>query len=264
MIVTTAGRTSDIMIETAKNVANDLQLSYISRKKLSVEKLHALYQDDFLIVGKDRLEIFPLHESEPIFFHPNSAMFRMKRLLRGESDPFTEIINIKEGNSFLDCTLGLASESILASYLVGDNGIIEGVEGNRFIAYVVANGLKNWETQVPLIDAAMKRIKVINVNYESYLPTLADNSFDVVYFDPMFDTSITASDGIKGVKQLAIYETISESAINHAKRVAKKRVVLKDHWQSSRFNDFGFKVLKRPTAKFHYGYIECNNTDKRG
>ncbi|OZM57424.1 hypothetical protein CIB95_08170 [Lottiidibacillus patelloidae] len=260
MIVTTAGRTNEIMIETAKKVASDLQLTYIPRKKLSTGKLHEMYADDLLIVGKERLEILPLHEKEPVFFHPNSAMFRLKRLQRGESDPFLEVTELNPGNSFLDCTLGLASESILASYLVGEYGIVRGVEGNRFLAYLVANGLKQWETKIPSMDDAMKRINVINENYESYLPTLADNSFDVVYFDPMFDTSIIESDGIKGVKQLAIYETISENAIKQAKRVAKKRVVLKDHWQSTRFQHFGFKVIKRPTAKFHYGYIECNDT----
>ncbi|MCG6572888.1 hypothetical protein GFB82_21335, partial [Acinetobacter baumannii] len=49
-----------------------------------------------------------------------------------------------------------------------------------------------------------------------------------------------------------------ESAVQEAFRVARKRVVLKDHWKSTRFkaDSYQFQVIKRKTAQFHYGYIE--------
>jgi hypothetical protein len=83
-----------------------------------------------------------------------------------------------------------------------------------------------------------------------------DNSFDVVYFDPMFQEQIDESNGINGIKAIALYTTLTPMAIQEAKRVAKQKVVLKDHWKSSRFEEHGFTVQKRKTSKFHYGTID--------
>ena len=68
----------------------------------------------------------------------------------------------------------------------------------------------------------------------------------------MFEQAILNSKGIAGIRSLAHYETISPEAIALAKKVAKHRVVLKDHWQSSRFEQFEFNVQKRKHAAFHY------------
>ena len=72
----------------------------------------------------------------------------------------------------------------------------------------------------------------------------------------MFEENITESDGIKGIKGFAIYESLSEETVHHAYRVAKERVVLKDHYLSLRFKKFGFDVQVRKTAKFHFGILE--------
>jgi predicted methyltransferase len=258
MIVTTAGRTNDIMVERAQKIAKNLKAPYVERKKLSTAKMKENYNDDILVVGKERNEIFTLNECEPIFFHPNSAMFRVKRVISGERDPFINVCKLSKGDSLLDCTLGLASDSIVASFTVGSNGRVVGLEANPYISFLVKSGLKEWQTSLKSMNDAMKRIDVINENYTKFLPTLDSNSFDVVYFDPMFDTTISSSQGIQGIKNLALHQTISKDIIAHAKRVAKRRVVIKNHWQSEMFDDLGFTVLKRPTAKFHYGFIDCN------
>ena len=72
----------------------------------------------------------------------------------------------------------------------------------------------------------------------------------------MFDESILESNGIRELTHLAAPHSLSENIIQEAKRVARKRVVLKDHFRSPRFEQFGFNVCKRKTAKFHYGFIE--------
>ena len=51
-------------------------------------------QDDVLVVGKERFELYH-SEGEKFFFHPNSAMFRAKRMLRGEPDPFVEAAQVE-------------------------------------------------------------------------------------------------------------------------------------------------------------------------
>jgi hypothetical protein len=255
MIVTTAGRTNQEMADYAKLIALDLEVPFKERKKQSVVDLQELLNDDVMVVGKNRIEIHMINGVEPLFFHPNSAMFRIKRIFKGESDPFLESTKLLTGETLLDCTLGLSADSIVAAYAVGSSGRIIGVEGNRYVAYVVSKGLKNWDSGMKDMNDAMRRIQVLSEDHFNFMKNCDDNSFDVVYFDPMFEESISESNGIKGLKNLATKSELTEQIINEARRVAKRRIVLKDHWKSESFNKHGFEVLKRKSAKFHFGTI---------
>lgn len=256
MIITTAGRTNEEMIGRALDISRELGIEYIERKKRSVLAIQELKKDDCIVVGKERLELYPLGEKEPFFFHPNSAMFRVKRLINGESDPFIEAANLSRGKTFLDCTLGLASDSIVASFVTGLEGHVTGIEGNRYLAYLVKNGLQSWDSDLSEINEAMIKIEVIGGRSLHFLETLPDNSYDIVYFDPMFEERILESDGIKALSRFAIYEDLTDKLINEALRVAKERIVLKDHFRSTRFDKYNFEVFIRRTSKFHFGVLK--------
>ncbi|WP_078380277.1 class I SAM-dependent methyltransferase [Sutcliffiella halmapala] len=258
MIVTTAGRTNQEMIALAHQVAKDLQLPYIQRNKKSILHLQTEHKKEILVIGKDRFEWYRLGQDQPLFFHPNSAAFRAKRWLAGEIEPFLQATQLKQGMSFLDGTLGLASDSIMASLATGVSGKVTAIEANKMLAYLVKTGLHAWEMKNEETEEAMKRIEVIQGNHHDILHTLPDNSYDVVYFDPMFEQQIEESTGIHTLRSVAYYNDLSENTLQQALRVAKQRVVLKDHWQSQRFERFGFIVMKRKTSKFHYGYLEKN------
>ncbi|MCE4047297.1 MULTISPECIES: class I SAM-dependent methyltransferase [Bacillaceae] len=255
MIVTTAGRTNQEMIDKAKTAAALLQCSYVDRNKRTVKSLITKYQEDVLVAGKERYELFAANASEPFFFHPSSAMFRIKRLQKEEHDPFVDACNLTEGKSLFDCTLGLASDSIIASFAVGKSGAVEGVEASPVIAFIVKEGLAVWQSHDEQMDEAMRRVKVTSGHALDELRKKETNSIDCVYLDPMFEESID-SDGIKPLKHLAVYEDWTTTMIEEARRVAKERVVLKDHYKSTRFEAFGFQRIQRKTAKFHYGIIE--------
>ncbi|MFE7062319.1 class I SAM-dependent methyltransferase [Sutcliffiella sp. NPDC057660] len=256
MIVTTAGRTNAQMIQTARRVALELNLPYIERNKKSIELLQIKYKTDVLVIGKDKIEWFVFGTGVPVFFHPNSAAFRAKRWLSGEVEPFLQATTLKEGMSFLDCTLGLASDSIMASIATGPAGKVTGIEANKLLAYIVSTGLKTWEMQNKETEQSMRRIEVVQGNHDDILHTLPDDFFDVVYFDPMFEREIEESTGILSIRNVAHYGDLTESTVEEAKRVARKRVVLKDHWQSDRFDRLGFTRMVRKSSKFHYGYWE--------
>lgn len=256
MIVTTAGRTNEQMIEKARKVAGDLKTLYIPRQKRSVASIQIEKNDDCLVVGKSRLELYPMGELEPFFFHPNSAMLRIKRLLKGEHDPFIEAAQLKEGMSLLDCTLGLASDSIVASFIVGEKGFVNGTEANQNLAYIVQDGLRKWDSGLKEMDLAMARVKVHHRNSFDFLKEQPDNSIDCVYFDPMFEEPVLESDGIKSLSRFAVYDDLNEAIVSEALRVARKRIILKDHYRSERFEKYRFTVFRRKTAKFHFGLIE--------
>ncbi|MCC3358428.1 class I SAM-dependent methyltransferase [Bacillus sp. REN16] len=261
MIITTAGRPNDEMLKLAKIVAAELDSPFIQRNRRSIADLHELSKEDVLVVGKDRIEIHPRHGDEPLFFHPNSAMFRMKRIVKGEHDPFIQASGLKEGSTFLDCTLGMGSDSIVASFAVGETGKVVSLEGNKYLFYLLKGGLKSWDTGFVNMNEAMDRIEVKHVKYENFLASCPPKSFDVVYFDPMFEETIEESEGIRGLRHFAVYSTLSPETIEQAKRVAKQKVVLKDHWKSQQFERYGFTVFKRKTAKFHFGVIDVGVTE---
>ncbi|WP_226666751.1 class I SAM-dependent methyltransferase [Metabacillus litoralis] len=256
MIVTTSSRPDPELLFTAEKAASDLNSPFILRNKQAIQTMKITLKEDILVIGKNRMELHVLNTNAPLFFHPNSAMFRIKRLLRGESDSFLEACLLEVGDSFLDCTLGLASDSIIASYCVGEQGFIQGIEASEKLAYIVKMGLKSWITDLTELNEAMDRIQVSSQDHLTFLKGCKNNTFDVVYFDPMFEESIDESIGLLPLKSVAVYEQLVHEAIVEAKRVAKKRVVLKDHWKSTRFQEHGFIVDIRKTAKFHYGVIE--------
>jgi 16S rRNA G966 N2-methylase RsmD len=256
MFITTAGRTNEEMKKRAKEIATFLDVPYLDRNKRSIAQVQIQEKDSCMVVGKERLELFPYGEMEPFFFHPNSAMFRIKRLQRGEHDPFVDACQLNKGMSFLDCTLGLASDSIVASFQVGREGKVIGVEAEKYLCYIVQNGLKTWKSEVPVIDEAMRRVEVHHQFCYEFLKSLPTESVDTIYFDPMFEQGILESDGIQALAQLAVYHSFQSEWIDEAIRVSRNRVVLKDHYQSKRFSEFGFEVIKRKTSKFHYGIIE--------
>jgi hypothetical protein len=256
MFITTAGRTTETMKELALSIANELCIPYMERKKKSVAFLQEVQDDSCIVVGKERLELYPLGESEPFFFHPNSAMFRIKRILRGEHDPFIDACQLEKGMSFLDCTLGLASDSIIASFQVGDTGKVIGLEAHKFLSYLVKDGLQKWTTEIQEMNDSLRRIEVLHTHCFNYLEKMPDNSIDCIYFDPMFEKNILESDGIQALTTIAVYEPFRLEWMEEALRVARKRVVLKDHYLSHRFSQFGFEVIRRKSAKFHFGVIE--------
>ncbi|MCI3196853.1 class I SAM-dependent methyltransferase [Bacillus sp. HU-1818] len=257
-MITTSYRPSDQTVQLAKALSKELHTVYCDRNKQPVEKILETSENDLLVIGKERFELYTKNGGK-FFFHPNTAMFRAKRFLRGEQEPMLRAAELSAGDSFLDCTLGLASDSIMASLAVGETGTVIGLEKHKLISVLVKKGLHTWETGVEPLQAAMKRIEVKHADCFDYLKQLPDDSVDVIYFDPMFHEPVEASDGIAPLRNLADELFPAEDCIKHAVRAARKSVVLKDHWKSPRFEKYGFNVFKRKTALFHFGVIKTSS-----
>jgi 16S rRNA G966 N2-methylase RsmD len=231
---------------------------YVERGKLSIAKMTSFHNCPVLLVTEERMELHDMNGTSPFFFHPGSAMFRVKRLLNKEPDAFVEACGLRLGMSFLDCTMGPAADSITASFVVGAAGHVKSIEANHTVARIVGNGLSNWTEGPDELLKSMRRIQVTAADYHAYLQSVPDDSFDVVYFDPMFEEAID-SNGILPLRSFASYSNLTIDAVNEAKRIARRRVVLKDHFRSERFAEFEFEQHIRKTSKFHFGTIESGN-----
>ncbi|WP_141903276.1 class I SAM-dependent methyltransferase [Lysinibacillus sp. Y5S-8] len=255
-IVTTAGRPDEVSMALAAFTCQTLGATFEPRKKRSVRKISQELQAHVMVAGKNRYEYYAYGAQEPFFFHPNSAAFRLKRVARGEAEPFLEAAQLQQGDSLLDCTLGLAADAMLAAYSVGETGRVVGLEANPNVAFIVSRGMQTYDTSELPLTACMRRIEVVQAEAIAYLKTLPDKAFDVVYMDPMFEEVIEEANNFQALRLAGEHVTLTDEWVYEAKRVAKKRVVLKAHFRSEWFAQYGFQQLTRVTAKFHYGVLE--------
>lgn len=254
-VITTSGRPDETSITLAKAAQEILGYPIVERKKRSIARLQRDYESAVLIAGAARYELYKIGMDQPLFFHPNSAAFRLKRLQKGETDPLVQIAKLKQGDTFLDCTLGFAADSIIASFIVGKEGIVRGIEGNPDIAFMTKMGLKAYPTKSTNLKNAMRRIEVVHAEAVQFLEGQADNSWDVVYVDPMFNASIEESSNFTPLRKVGLMDRLTMKWVQEAKRVCKRRVIVKDHFNSPVFDEFHFERCVRPNTKFHFGFI---------
>jgi hypothetical protein len=80
------------------------------------------------------------------------------------------------------------------------------------------------------------------------LRSLPDKSADIVYFDPMFRIPVEESSSISPYRFIANPEPLSLEAVTEAVRVARRKVILKDHRDSPEFDRLGFANRKKCKA----------------
>lgn len=255
-VITTAGRPDAVSLELATEAADILGYEVVERNKRSVVRIQKEYESAVLVAGATRYELFRIGMEKPFFFHPNSAAFRLKRLLNEETDPLIDVARLMEGDSFLDCTLGLASDSIVASFVTGDSGKVLGIEGDADIAFIVKRGLHSFDSNSIDLSKAMKRVDVVHTNAITFLKSQPDMSWDVVYIDPMFSAPIEESSNFTPLRQVGLKSSLTKEWMEEARRVTKRRVVVKDRYDSPTFDKFNLERLVRPNTKFHFGYFE--------
>ena len=240
-IVTTIRKPDAATEILAEEISKKLGGRLVRREDLSFDALKKIHgAENILLVKKNSLSAITA-EGE-LFFHPNTAHLRIKNLRGGEGDRLIDALKISAGSSVLDCTLGLGSDAIVESFIVGASGKVVALEVNLLIAAIVDYGMKNFSEDSPHILSAMRRVEVINADCADFLKTCADKSFDAVYFDPMFRRPVKSSSGLNPIRPLADNRPLTEEIIREACRVAKCRVVMKEHSGSAEFSRLGFKV----------------------
>jgi hypothetical protein len=139
-----------------------------------------------------------------------------------------DAMELGAGDSVLDCTLGRASDAIVASFVAGPAGQVVGLEIIPVIAEVTRHGLQTYESGRAELDAAMRRIEVHRADHRTYLSDVRAGAFDVVYFDPVFTTAVMESDAMVPLRALADKGTVTPETLVEARRVARRRVVVKN------------------------------------
>ncbi|WP_054712079.1 class I SAM-dependent methyltransferase [Bacillus sp. JCM 19041] len=226
MIVTTARKQAEKLKGVAMHCAQQLQVPFIEREDRSLETLFREYKMDVLIVAKNKLALYGLNEETPFFYHPNSSLLRYKQWKQTRHDPLIETAQLSEGDVVIDASLGMGADAVMAQLAVGKSGKVIGLEADHRIAVIVAHGLQSWTDADAFFINAMRRVQVKQCDSLHFLKKAADNSADIVYFDPMFETKID-SPGLAGMRKFACYQPLSLEMVQEAKRVARRAVVFK-------------------------------------
>lgn len=251
-LVTTPINPTNYDINVAREFANRYGYSYIERRNSTISYL--LRGKEFNICCVIKVgEIKVVKGGVNYFFHPNMAMLRIDNLIKGKSDRLMDISETREGDQILDCTLGMGSDTLVFAQVVGDTGRVTGIESSPILAELVNIGFNEYNH--PLFEGLKKRISIINSDYGSFLKKQSDKSFDIVYFDPMFDNTFRKANGLDIVRDLAEYRPLVLDDISEAKRVARRYVVIKDGAPAKTLKRLNIPIISKG-RKTCYGRIE--------
>ena len=174
----------------------------------------------FLVFEADGLTLTDGKES--LQFHEGMAHLRLHRFNAGyRDDPLLRVADLQPGDSVLDCTLGLAVDARVAARAVGPQGRVVGLEKSVPLFALAEEGL----TQEPRPDSC--GIQVLHADAATYLADLADGTFDCVLIDPMFGKPRKASQAFDTLRRFADHAPLTPEMLAHARRVARRRVVVK-------------------------------------
>jgi 16S rRNA (guanine1516-N2)-methyltransferase len=213
----------------AREYAAKLQALYVPRSGLSLPGVcTASDADRLLIAGMDHLRLRDRSTGTEYFFHPNLFQVRAYNLEHGGRDHFLEAAQLGPGDSILDCTLGFACEASLAALTVGASGNVTGLESVPELALVTRMGVQSFTLHSAKLTATLRRVQVVTADAQEYLPLCAENSVDVVYFDPFFEHRLSGSE--TSMTPLFVFGNpapLEAATVEEARRVARRRVVIK-------------------------------------
>jgi 16S rRNA (guanine1516-N2)-methyltransferase len=255
LIVTTSEKAPETTVSKAISLSEELNIAYVPRLNKTIRSLHERWETDEIIVVTPQ-EVRLMGEGQhPLFFHPSMALVRLKRLMAGSTDTLMALSGVSTGDIVLDCTAGLCSDALVFSYSVGVEGRVVAMEASPVLHAIVREGMRLYRTGIDEVDAAMRRIETVPGHHLELLREMEDNSADVVYFDPMFEKPVKTSSSIHPLRQAASKESLSKEAVKEATRVARKKVVLKDHRDSGQFDQLGFERVRASASSVAYGVI---------
>jgi SAM-dependent methyltransferase len=168
------------------------------------------------------------------------AFLRVLRATKGEVDPLVELARLRPGEAVLDATLGLGGDALVAAQATGARVI--GVEKSALLAAFTVSALR----RLPRHGAAPGRlVEVVHADHRALLASLPARSYDVVLLDPMFEKAGEAVPLFDLVRQNADHAPLDEETLAHARRVARRGVLIKDAAPGRALRRLGLVPLPR-------------------
>ena len=205
------------LIKMAKSWAETLAIPYLKRPRgVSLETL----RKERNLVG-----LLVATEEGILYYHPSMATLRVRALKEGKTDHLVEALALRPDSRVLDGTLGLASDAAVISYAVGSEGTVVGVEASPILYQMTRLGLRSYDEGDEDLLKALRRIEPVLGDTAAYLESLPPDSFDAVYFDPMFEHPVEGSSNMVPMRPAADHRPLTRSVIEKALKAAPLVVV---------------------------------------
>ncbi len=248
----------------ARALAEELGIPFLPRAGRSLDAvMEAAELEQLLVEERDGLVLY-WRDGEALRFHPGMAVPRIRCIKEGRDERLSSVAGLCAGDRVLDCTMGLASDAILMAYAVGDAGCVTAIERSAPIYAVTSYGLRHWQTDSWRLRAAMARVFPRFGDSRDYLRAQPSGSFDVVYFDPMFERPVLHSVNLAPLRRAADYAPLTEETLREARRVARRTVVVKhragtlrslhfDEIAGGRYSPLAYGLLRADSAATRRG-----------
>ena len=226
VVITTDRKPAPQVIEEAGELAQKLGAPLVKRRHRTISSIMKEFNRPVLVVGKD---LNPLHtlKGQKLFFHPGLFKIRLLNYLAGGKESLVEAMDLKEGETVLDCNLGLAQDALMAAFV--SKRPTTGLEKEPVIYEIVKRGLERFkpEGKLKVAEFAFELVEPKLADNYQFLKSLPDNSYDVVYFSPMFVKPRWKDGVMMPFREVAVKDFVSPEVLREAERVARKRVVIK-------------------------------------
>jgi 16S rRNA (guanine1516-N2)-methyltransferase len=257
MLVTTSPSGDE---REARELANRFGLISVPRGRARLDELLAQAAGaPLLLLSERHVELIRHSPSGVIVRERGSqgmAILRLSRAMHGEIDPLVRVASLIPGDRVLDATLGLGGDALIAAHAT--QAPLLAFEHSPLLAAFTQASLHRATGKGGLRKAALEagaRIEVQSADYNDALAKLADQSFDVVLFDPMFLSTVEAAPVFDVVRAHANPGQLSMEALAHARRIARRGVLVKDSPRGKELRRLGLAPIK--VRRFLFGWADA-------
>jgi len=227
VVVTTDRRPTPEMVREAEELSERLGAPLVKRRHDTINAIKRRFNRNVLVVNRDLTLTLHTLKGQKLFFHPGLFKIRLLNYLSGGKEAMVEAMDLKEGDTVLDCNLGLAQDALLSAFVTKRE--VVGVEKDPVIYEIVKRGLERYKPKgkLKIAEFAFKLVRpILGDNYE-FLKSQSDKSYDIVYFSPMFIRPKWHCSVMSPFREVAVKDFVSPETLKEAERVARKRVVIK-------------------------------------
>ena len=218
LVVTTSRKARPETQETAEHFAEARSLPFVVRNDVPIEQILSSATAALVFTNGD---VHVATREGRLSFHLGTAYIRLKSLQRGDGDPLVRAGQLLVGDHVLDTTFGLGRDAIVAARAVGPSGRVEAIESSPALFHLADLSLPSHR------DPHSAEIQLAHGDARKILAAMDSASVDIVLVDPMFATPKTSDAGFALLRDLADYAALDQPWIRHARRVARRAVVLK-------------------------------------
>jgi SAM-dependent methyltransferase len=230
------GKPEDSQVARAREAARQWGLPFLPRrKKEPMGPLLKSAADALLVFEREGVTLWDPEGS--FSFNPGMAHLRRLRILSGQQDDaLLRVAELRAGDHVLDCTLGLGQDALVAALAVGPSGRVVALEKSLALFAVVSEGLNAYD-----YGPQSCRVEAIHADAHAHLRSLPSGSFDVVFFDPMFEKPKKSQPGFEMLRRFAEHAPLTPETLEEARRVARRWVVVKGAKHSEDLKKLGLE-----------------------